>query len=141
MQNSLHQLIATIISERVIERLLFNTKWAIFQLYHGENKLHFNELMKAVLHYSNTLGWIFIVLAHWNNNFQLYFCYIMAVSLIGRGNKITCRKPLTKQKSLKNLIKSISIPEWNWQLWWWLALIAYVDVNQLPYNHSHYAPQ
>jgi hypothetical protein len=25
--------------------LLFNAKWAISQLYHGENKLHFNEMM------------------------------------------------------------------------------------------------
>jgi len=30
---------------RVSELLLFNAKWAIFQLYHGENKLHFNEMM------------------------------------------------------------------------------------------------
>ena len=27
------------------EWLLFNTNWAIFQLYHGENKLIFNEMM------------------------------------------------------------------------------------------------
>jgi len=27
------------------ERLLFNAKSAIFQLYHGENKLIFNEMM------------------------------------------------------------------------------------------------
>jgi hypothetical protein len=27
------------------EWLLFNTNGAIFQLYHGENKLHFDEMM------------------------------------------------------------------------------------------------
>jgi hypothetical protein len=27
------------------EWLLFNANWAIFQLYHGENKLIFNEMM------------------------------------------------------------------------------------------------
>jgi len=38
------------------ERLLLNAKWAIFQLYHGENITF------------KTLDWIFIVLAHWNNS-------------------------------------------------------------------------
>ena len=47
---------------RVSELLLFNAKWAIFQLYHGENKLHFNEMMMT-----NMVSWIFIVLAHWIN--------------------------------------------------------------------------
>jgi hypothetical protein len=31
----------------------------IFQLYHGENKLIFNEMMRFVLYYTNTLSWIF----------------------------------------------------------------------------------
>jgi hypothetical protein len=29
--------------------LLFNTYLVIFQLYHGENKLIFNEMMKSTL--------------------------------------------------------------------------------------------
>jgi len=29
----------------VSDLLLLNAKWAIFQLYHGENKLHFDEMM------------------------------------------------------------------------------------------------
>jgi flagellar biosynthesis regulator FlbT len=33
------------ITKVVIERLLFNAKSAIFQLYHGENKLISNEMM------------------------------------------------------------------------------------------------
>ena len=50
------------------EWLLFNANSGIFQLYHGENKLIFNEMMmRAALFYTNTLSWIFIVLAHWNN--------------------------------------------------------------------------
>jgi len=28
--------------------VLFNANSAIFQLYHGENKLHFNEMMVAL---------------------------------------------------------------------------------------------
>jgi hypothetical protein len=47
------------------------SKWAIFQLYHSENKLHFDEMMTMIsaLHYNtNTLSLIFIVLAHWNNS-------------------------------------------------------------------------
>jgi hypothetical protein len=41
----------------------------IFQLYHGENKLVFNEMMmRSTLFKTNTLSWIFIVLAQWNNS-------------------------------------------------------------------------
>ena len=32
-------------SPTVSEWLLFNTNLAIIQLYHGENKLHFDEIM------------------------------------------------------------------------------------------------
>ena len=40
----------------------------IFQLYHGDNNLIFNKMMKmSTLFYTNALSWIFIVLAHWNN--------------------------------------------------------------------------
>jgi hypothetical protein len=38
------------------------------ELFHGENKLIFNEMMRFALFYTNMLSWIFIVLAHWNNN-------------------------------------------------------------------------
>jgi hypothetical protein len=41
---------------------------SIFQLYHGENKLIFNEMMRSALNSTTTLSWIFIVVAHWNNN-------------------------------------------------------------------------
>ena len=36
---------------------------APIQLYHGENKLMFNEMKMT-----NTPSWLFIVLAHWNNS-------------------------------------------------------------------------
>jgi hypothetical protein len=36
------------VSEWVSEWLLFNANSAIFQLYHGENKLIFNEMMSAL---------------------------------------------------------------------------------------------
>jgi len=36
-----HELTPHLVSEWV----LFNTKWAIFHLYHGKNKLHFNEMV------------------------------------------------------------------------------------------------
>ena len=42
---------------------------AIFQLYHGDNKLIFNEMMmRSALYQTNTRRWFFIVLAHWNNS-------------------------------------------------------------------------
>jgi hypothetical protein len=52
-------------------RLLFNANSAMFQIpvYHDENKLIFNEMMmNSALYKSNTLIWIFIVLAHWHNS-------------------------------------------------------------------------
>jgi hypothetical protein len=39
------QLFVSKIKKRVSEWLLFNANSAIFQLYHGENKLIFNEMM------------------------------------------------------------------------------------------------
>ena len=56
-------------SEEVSGWLLFNATSAIFQLYHGDNKLIFNEMMLRSALY--TLSWIFIVLAHWNNSPQI----------------------------------------------------------------------
>jgi hypothetical protein len=42
---------------------------AIFQLHHGKNQLIFNEIMiRSALYSTNSLSWIFIVLAHWNNS-------------------------------------------------------------------------
>jgi len=38
--------------------MLFNSNSAIFQLYHGKNKLIFNEMMmRSALFYTNTLSW------------------------------------------------------------------------------------
>jgi hypothetical protein len=55
--------------DRVSEWLLFNANSAIFQLYYGENKLIINEMMMiSALFSTNTLSWICIVLAHWNNS-------------------------------------------------------------------------
>jgi hypothetical protein len=56
----------------VSEWLLFNANPAIFQLYHGENKLIFNEMMmRSGLSNTNTLSSIFIVLAHQNNSLRV----------------------------------------------------------------------
>ena len=55
--------------EWVSEGLLFYVNSAMFQLYHGENKLMFNAMMiMSTLYYTNTLVLILIVLAHWNNS-------------------------------------------------------------------------
>jgi len=43
----------------------------ILQLYHGENKLHFYEMMTGALYKINTLHLIFVVLSHWNNSLRL----------------------------------------------------------------------
>jgi hypothetical protein len=55
----------------VSEWLLFNANAAIFQPYHGENKFIFDEMMRSALYKTNTLSWIFLVLAHWNNSTRL----------------------------------------------------------------------
>jgi hypothetical protein len=36
--------------KKVSERLFLNGKWALFQLYHGENKLHDEMMMISVLY-------------------------------------------------------------------------------------------
>jgi hypothetical protein len=52
------------IFEWVSEWLFVYANAAIFQIYHGDN----NEMMiRSALYQTNTLSWIFIVLAHWNN--------------------------------------------------------------------------
>ena len=52
-----------------IERaIVLNAKWAIFQLYHGMNKLHFDQMMMSAFYKTNTPSWILIVQAHWNNS-------------------------------------------------------------------------
>jgi len=41
----------------------------LIELYHGDTKLYFNNMMMVpVLYYTNTLSPIIIVLAHWNNS-------------------------------------------------------------------------
>jgi len=48
---------------------LFNGNSAILKLYHGENRLIFNEMMmRSALYLIKTLCWICIVLAHWNSS-------------------------------------------------------------------------
>ena len=48
--------------------------------YHGENKLIFNEMMRSALYQSNTLGWIFIVPAH--------FCHSRVIGLDMMENRM-----------------------------------------------------
>jgi hypothetical protein len=81
--------------------LLFKAKGVFFHLYHGENKLHFDEMMSP-LNWINTHSWTFIVLTHWNNsalvNMSLHLeTLIVAVGFNVGGNqrKPTCRKSLT----------------------------------------------
>jgi hypothetical protein len=57
------------VSNLVSGWLLFNANSAFFQLYHGENKLIFNEmLIMSAFCQTNKLSWIFLVLAHWNKS-------------------------------------------------------------------------
>ena len=41
--------------------MLINAKWAIFQLYHGKNKLHFHGMMTSTLDQTKTkmMNWTF----------------------------------------------------------------------------------
>jgi len=49
--------------------IVFSAKSAIFQLYHGWNKLIFNEMMmRSTLYQTNTPTWTLIMLAYWNNS-------------------------------------------------------------------------
>jgi len=46
--------------------------YQIYQLYHGENKLIFYEMiMMSALYYTNTFSCISIMLSHWNNNLRV----------------------------------------------------------------------
>jgi hypothetical protein len=56
----------------VSEWLLFSGNSAIFQVYHGENKLIFNEMMmRSTLYKTNTRSWIFVVLAQWSTSLRI----------------------------------------------------------------------
>ena len=46
-----------IMSEWVSECLMFNAQWKIAQLYNGENKLRFNEMIIFGLYEANMLNW------------------------------------------------------------------------------------
>jgi hypothetical protein len=51
------------------------SEWLLLQLYHVENKLIFNEMMiRSTLYWTNTLSWIFIMLAQWNNSPGIDIC-------------------------------------------------------------------
>ena len=44
------------VSEWVIIIIIIMSSWSMFQLYHGENKLHFDEMMvMSVLYQTSTL--------------------------------------------------------------------------------------
>jgi hypothetical protein len=49
---------------------MFNTRWAIFQLYHDENKLYIGDVMSTFALYSTkNLTCIFTAYSiHWNNS-------------------------------------------------------------------------
>ena len=52
--------------------MLFSTNPAVFQLYHGENKLIFNEMkVRSGVHYTNTLSCSVLVLAHLSNSLRM----------------------------------------------------------------------
>jgi len=56
----------------VSEWLLFSANSAIFQLYYGEKKLIYNEMMmRSAFFKTNELSWILIVLAPWNNSLRI----------------------------------------------------------------------
>jgi hypothetical protein len=54
------------------ECMLLSAKSAIAQLHHCNNKLHFKDMrMISALYLTNTLSWIFIVLAPWKESVDL----------------------------------------------------------------------
>jgi hypothetical protein len=50
------------------EWLLFNAKWANFQLDYGKNKLYFDQDVYQPVQHAEL---VFLVLAHWNNSPQV----------------------------------------------------------------------
>jgi hypothetical protein len=68
----------------VSEWVLFNANWTIFQPYHGKNKLIINEMIMR--YKTNTLNWILIVLAHWNNSPRIDMSLHMHTLFWFRGN-------------------------------------------------------
>jgi hypothetical protein len=57
-------------------------KWAIFKLYYGENKLHFNDMMMSALDQINTLSWLFIVVAHLEQPWVYMSLHLYTLNLI-----------------------------------------------------------
>jgi hypothetical protein len=74
--------------------LLFNANSTIFQLYHGENKLIFDEemMMRSALFWTNTLSWIFILLAHsgQTKDYKIGICCFSAKRAALRSNRKDC---------------------------------------------------
>ena len=70
----------------VSERLLLNAKWAIFYLYHDENKLHFVLCQHAEFGFS--------VPAHWNNNPRVLTCRTTQIHYYDSESNSLCSYPL-----------------------------------------------
>ena len=49
-----HMIFHTLVSDRLIVVLMLSEHF--FQLYHGEKKLHFDDMMKSTLYWTNMLS-------------------------------------------------------------------------------------
>jgi hypothetical protein len=83
-------LLIHLVMRGVSEWLLFNANSAIFQLYHGENNLIFNEIMmRSALFYSNTFSWIprFIEMSVQSQESERTCIYVLGVSILSLSTR------------------------------------------------------
>ena len=96
---------------------MFYADSAIFQLYHGENKLIFNEMMRrSALYYTNMLSWTFIVLAHWNNSpwiDMLPHSSTLSSFWANQSLLYLLNAACLAEKQQKLILKSLILPNWD----------------------------
>jgi hypothetical protein len=112
--------------------LLFNVKWAKFQLYHDENKLLLMRWWWCLL-CNNMLSWILMVLVQWNISLWVDMSHHSDILFWFRANKLipfyaTCleeKQPiriiffsLTRQANKLRITSQIRFPlsEMMWSL-------------------------
>jgi hypothetical protein len=71
---------------KVSDWLLFNANSAIFQLYHGENKLIFNEMMKRSIYTTvciryNCQHFVVWIKCNWMATFSVFVCEMFIINL------------------------------------------------------------
>jgi hypothetical protein len=88
----------------ICEWLLFNAKWAVFQLhfvYHVKNKILFLARTCWYLFCTKPtlLSWLFIMLAHWNNSPQVEILLIWHIILKSNPTRLSSYSSMMSSSS------------------------------------------